>query len=127
MKRRHEAAFGRRERLRLMKNALMTGAFSIAGWVAIVFIFLIVVVLVILATILTLRLQERPRLGTRKEPDVSISPPFWLKVHRNVINSCLAFISDLCRDRVFSNDTLVRLWKRQHPSKLLTEPLYNLV
>ena len=41
MKRRHEAAFGRRERLRLMKNALMTGAFSIAGWVAIIFIFLI--------------------------------------------------------------------------------------
>jgi len=32
---------GRRERRRLFQNALMTGAFSVAGWVAIVFIFLI--------------------------------------------------------------------------------------
>lgn len=32
---------GRREKRRLFQNALMTGAFSVAGWVAIVFIFLI--------------------------------------------------------------------------------------
>ncbi len=41
MKRRHEVVFGRRERRRLFQNALMTGVFSLAGWVAIVFIFLI--------------------------------------------------------------------------------------
>lgn len=38
---RHEATFRRGERLRKAKNAFMTGAFSVAGWVAIVFIFLI--------------------------------------------------------------------------------------
>ncbi|HEV7243166.1 MAG TPA: phosphate ABC transporter permease subunit PstC [Thermoanaerobaculia bacterium] len=38
---RHEAVFRRRERLRKAQNALMTGTFSVAGWVAIVFIFLI--------------------------------------------------------------------------------------
>lgn len=43
MKRRHEEAFGRRERWRLRRNAAMTGLFSVAGWVAIVFIFLIFV------------------------------------------------------------------------------------
>jgi phosphate transport system permease protein len=41
MKRRHEEVFGRRERWRLRVNAVMTGLFSVAGWVAIVFIFLI--------------------------------------------------------------------------------------
>jgi phosphate transport system permease protein len=41
MKRRHEEIFGRRERWRLRQNAGMTGLFSVAGWVAIVFIFLI--------------------------------------------------------------------------------------
>lgn len=41
MKPRHEAVFRRRERLRKAQNVLMTGAFSVAGWVAIVFIFLI--------------------------------------------------------------------------------------
>lgn len=41
MKPRHEAVFRRRERLRKVQNAFMTGAFSLAGWVAIVFIFLI--------------------------------------------------------------------------------------
>lgn len=41
MKRRHEAVFGRRERRRLLQDSFMTGAFSVAGWVAIVFIFLI--------------------------------------------------------------------------------------
>ncbi len=41
MKRRHEEVFGRRERWRLRQNAAMTGLFSVAGWVAILFIFLI--------------------------------------------------------------------------------------
>lgn len=41
MNRRNEAAFGRGERLRHWKDAAMTGVFSVAGWVAIVFIFLI--------------------------------------------------------------------------------------
>lgn len=41
MKRRHEEVFGRRERWRLRLNSVMTGLFSVAGWVAIVFIFLI--------------------------------------------------------------------------------------
>ena len=37
----HEPGFSRRARLRNGTNAFMTGAFSVAGWVAIVFIFLI--------------------------------------------------------------------------------------
>ncbi|MEA2489476.1 MAG: phosphate transport system permease protein, partial [Acidobacteriota bacterium] len=37
----NEAVIHKRERRRLRQNALMTGAFSVAGWVAIVFIFLI--------------------------------------------------------------------------------------
>jgi len=41
MIRRYEANLGRRDRNRLRSNAMMTGVFSIAGWVAIVFIFLI--------------------------------------------------------------------------------------
>ena len=41
MIRRYEANLGKRARNRLRANALMTGVFSIAGWVAIVFIFLI--------------------------------------------------------------------------------------
>jgi phosphate transport system permease protein len=41
MSRRHEAIFGRRERRRHRQNQAMTGLFSVAGWVAIVFIFLI--------------------------------------------------------------------------------------
>jgi len=41
MSSRYEAVFRRRERLRKVHNAFMTGAFSLAGWVAIVFIFLI--------------------------------------------------------------------------------------
>lgn len=39
----NEVVFGRREKLRMAQNALMTGVFSLAGWVAIVFIFLIFV------------------------------------------------------------------------------------
>ena len=41
MIRRYEAVISKRERRRLRQNALMTGVFSVAGWVAIVFIFLI--------------------------------------------------------------------------------------
>jgi len=41
MSRRFEAVFGRGERRRLIWNATMTGVFSVSGWVAIVFIFLI--------------------------------------------------------------------------------------
>lgn len=41
MNRRGQTSLPRRERRRLRQNALMTGAFSVAGWVAIVFIFLI--------------------------------------------------------------------------------------
>jgi len=43
MSRRFEADFGRGERRRLIWNAAMTGVFSVAGWVAILFIFLIFV------------------------------------------------------------------------------------
>jgi phosphate transport system permease protein len=41
MSRRFEALFGQRERRRLRRNAAMTVLFSISGWVAILFIFLI--------------------------------------------------------------------------------------
>lgn len=41
MSRRFEAVFGRGARRRLIWNATMTGIFSVAGWVAILFIFLI--------------------------------------------------------------------------------------
>ena len=41
MSQRYEAVFRRSERLRRWQNGLMTGVFSVAGWVAIVFIFLI--------------------------------------------------------------------------------------